>query len=111
MAAASSAGCQSRRRPALEVEVLPARRYGSTIGPIPEDFRRTIHDSPQVPLKESLALRAGYRRQDLAAVIGDQHVLLEAHAAEPVQFIDTFAVDVIAAACSGEEGGNDIDAR
>ena len=49
--------------------------------------------------------------EDLAAVVGDQHVLLEAHAAEAVQLVDAIPVDAVAAALAGEQRGNDVDSR
>ena len=50
-------------------------------------------------------------RKHLAAVIGDQHVLFEAHAAEAAQRLDAIPVDAVAAAFSGEQRGNDVDSR
>jgi hypothetical protein len=43
--------------------------------------------------------------EDVQAVVGDQHVLLETHAAEALHLVDAAPVDAVAAAFSGEQRG------
>jgi hypothetical protein len=59
----------------------------------PESGRN--HEPLSAPGQRKLERDCGC--EDLAAVLGDQHVLLEAHAAKTLQFVDAIPVDAVAA--------------
>src|SRR5918997_4905162 len=85
-----------------------SRRYSS-------DKSDTPHGAPAI-VSERLpssvrVLERDCGCEDVAAVVRDQHVLLEAHAAEAEQLVDAIPVDAVVAAFAGEQRGNDVDPR